>query len=197
MSNATSSFAGSAAHGGGEKWRAPETASLYHAHNGCPSSLFLSSQQSLPQRQCAPPSSCHSLIWPTPPLHVHHPHCPGIHWHCGTSGGIAGFSTPCSAARRLSTKHRAPGTREHGSPRAAVAHTAPRPVSAPVCPPNLHQRFACLHCLHWISLEPHQDEPIPVSLDPKTLEPSPTLLPVLSPLKDRVTESETRPSLAA
>lgn len=50
MNNTVYSLAGSAAHGSREKRRAQETTSLYHTHNGCPSSLFLSPQQSLPQR---------------------------------------------------------------------------------------------------------------------------------------------------
>lgn len=170
---------GPAAHGSRAKWRSSAPAGLHHPHHRHSGPVLLPSQQPLSFGQCPPAPGRHAPAQPAAPLHLHNPGCSGLHRHRGPPGGIAGLGAPRSPARKLPTKHRPPGPSQHGPPRAALAHPAPQPVPGPVCPPGLHQRLACLHCLHWIPAEPHQGQPVPLPLE-KTLtdtgEPNPALL---------------------
>ncbi|XP_033049249.1 homeodomain-interacting protein kinase 2 isoform X2 [Trachypithecus francoisi] len=158
---------GSAAHHRGPHREPPTAAGLYHSHHG-PGSLLLPAQQPQP-RHCPPPPGCSRRRRPPPhpasPLHLHRTCGPGLHRHRGPPGGLARLGAPHRAAHCLPSQHRPPGPREHGPPGPTLTHHPPESVSSPVCPPDLHQRLASLHRLHWIPTEPRQGQPVPLHIN--------------------------------
>lgn len=158
------SFPGSAAHGCRPHWESPSAAGLHHSYHGS-GSVHLPAQQPQPWH-CSPPPGCGCPPpCPASPLHLHSAHSPRLHQHCSPPGGIPRLSTTHRAAHCLSGQHRPPGPREHGAPGPALAHHSPQSVSGPVCPPDLYQRLASLHRLHWISTESCQGQPIPLHIN--------------------------------
>ncbi|XP_027626311.1 homeodomain-interacting protein kinase 2 isoform X2 [Tupaia chinensis] len=140
----------------------PPPAGLHRAHHGA-GSVLLPAQQPQPRRRPPPPGR-RPPPRAAPPLHLHGARCPGLHRHRGPPGGLARLGAPPRAAHCLPGRPRTPGPSEHGPPGPALTHHPPKSVPGPVRPPDLHQRLAGLHGLHWIPTEPRQGQPVPLHI---------------------------------
>lgn len=158
-------WTGPAAHHDRSNRESPATASLHHS-NDCSGTIFLPTQQPQPWYSpsplssgcsCSPPRSASSL-------HVHSTGGSRLHRHRCPFGGFPRFSSSCGTAHCVPSQHCPPSSCQHGSTCPPISHHPPKSVSGSVCPPDLYQCIASL-CLHWISPEPHQGQPVPLHLN--------------------------------